>query len=237
MSDLTSDLAALLGADPSTKTLSEIRSIVRSRGDMRNSNRFPNAVIDVEIQAAFSEGYELVADLNEGYFDTDDQVITVANQLYVALPVGTWRIRAVDRLDGADYVPMRQVPIEARNRWGSSTGTPLAYIPTARGLDLFPTPDAAYTLRITYTPVAPTLDETSRNFYNAWDEFTVYGALVRLYEQQDRDASKWERSLEKQRARIVKGASGRKAAEPEYLDLRDGSGNGLDDPHAWWSWR
>jgi hypothetical protein len=236
VSDLAADLAALLGADPSTLNQAEIRTIVRNRGDMRNTNRFPDAVIDIEIQAAFGEGYELIADTNEGYFDTSDQVITTTGVAFVGLPTGTWRVRAIDRLDGSDYVEMRQTVLGERNRFGSQNGMPRAYILTARGIDLYPTPDAAYTLRVIYTPVAPALDETSLQFYNGWQEYAVYGALVRLYQQKNRDASEWERGLEKQRARLLRAASQRKAQEPEYLNLREGMGGEFGDPHPWWSW-
>lgn len=218
-----------------TKALADIRSIVRFRGDLRNTVRFPDADIDKEIQAAFGEGYELVAKTNEGYYVTTGTASTAAGTDFVALPTGTWEVHAIDRLDGSDYQPMVRVGIKDRNRWGATRGKPEGFRLTARGSDLYPTPDAIYTLRVTYTPVAPTLDATSREFYNGWEEYTIFGALVRLYLNQNRDAAEWERQLAKQAARLPGAAGERNASGPEYLNLYLSDGADWDIPPTW-SW-
>ncbi len=218
-----------------TKALADIRTIVRFRGDLRNTVRFLDADIDKEIQAAFGEGYQIVVQAHEGFYDVDTTVPTIANQPYVAAPPGAWRILAVDRLDGSEYMPVNRVGIKDRNRFGSTTGKPEAHRLTARGIDLYPTPNAIYTLRILYTPVAPTLDGTQREFYNGWEEYTIYGALVRLYLNQSRDASEWERQLARSAAVISEGAGERNASGPEYLNLHEPDGADWDLPPTW-SW-
>lgn len=218
-----------------SKALADIRSIVRFRGDLRNTVRFPDADIDKEIQAAFGEGYQIVAQSHEGFYDTDATVSTVIGQAYVAAPTGAWRLLAVDRLDGTEYIPVSRVGIKDRNRFGSTRGKPEGHRLTARGIDLYPTPDAVYTLRVIYTPVAPTLDATQREFYNGWEEYTIYGALVRLYLNQNRDASEWERQLARSAAVLSEGASERNASGPEYLNLYEPDGADWDLPPTW-SW-
>lgn len=235
MSDLAFPLALPLGGDSTTRILSDIRTIVRMRGDMRNAVRFPDSILDVEIQAAFGEGYELMESTCEGYFDVQDTDVTVAGQDYIALPVGTWKLRAIDRLDGTEWDPVVRVGIKDRNRYGTQQGKPLAHRLTARGADLYPTPDAVYTLRFTYTPSAPALDETPRNYYNGWEEYTVYGALVRLYQQQDRDEAKWQRGCDRARARILAAAPNRNASGPEYLRNYE-EFEGEMDLRPTWSW-
>lgn len=236
MTDLAADLAFNLGGNAVTKTLADIIAIVRFRGDLRNTIRFPDANLTTEIQAAFAEWYELVVRTNEGYFDTRDIAITTSGSDFVALPDGTWRVRAVDRLDGTDYVNVPRVGVKDRNRFGSRTGKPLGHRLTNRGIDLYPTPDAAYTLRITFTPVAPTLDTTARNFFNSWEEYTVFGALVRLYLNQNRDASQWQQQLQIQAARIIDSASERDSSGPEYIALHDHSPADEYDIPPTWSW-
>lgn len=204
-----------------SKSLSDIRSALRFRGDYRNVLRFPDANLDNEIQAAWTELYELIADTNEGYWDTSGTVATVASTAFVALPTDAWRVRGIDRLDGTDYIGLEQVGVSDRNFFSSTTGRPCAYRLTARGADLFPTPDAIYTLRFTYTPSAPVLS-AARDYYNGWDEYVIYGGLVRLALNEERDPGAWQQQLDIQRARITRGATQRKAQEPEYLVLRDG---------------
>jgi hypothetical protein len=212
-----------------TKTLAEIITIVRFRGDMRNSVRFPDANLTSEIQAAFAEGYELVVEQNSGFYDTTGNVVTVAGTAFSALPATAWVVRAVDRVDGTDFEPLPRVGVKDRNRYGTTRGRPVAHRLTARGIDLYPTPDAVYTLRVTYTPVAPTLSATPTEFYNSWEEYTIFGALVRLYTNMGRDASEWQRQLDRQAQRIVRAASDRSSGGPEYLNLHDGGDGGEDD--------
>jgi len=245
VSELGADLGADLGGPVTVpKSLTDLISAIRFRGDFRNVVRFPDANITVEAQAAWTELYELIADTNEGYWDVDAQVITVAGQPYVPLPPGTWRVRGIDCLcssgagaNGTDYIELPQIGISDRNRYCSTTFCqPCAYRLTARGADLFPTPDRAYTLRVTYAPVAPQLGDP-REYYNGWEEYVIYATLLRLALNEERDVSSWQAQLQFQRERIIRGASQRKAQEPEYLPLRDGY-SGYDDEfdrdQRWW---
>jgi hypothetical protein len=220
-------------------TLAQIITTIRNRGNLRNTVRFPDSVITPEAQAAFGELYGLIVQHHRGFFDTDTTVPTVAAQAYVALPTGTWSIRAVDLLDGTRYVPLVKVGIKDRNRYGSpsETAQPVAYRRTARGIDLFPVPNAIYTLRITYTPVAPTLDSNARDYYNGWEEYVISGALIRLCGTQKTESSTWQKVIAATEARIINEASESTTQGPEYLNLY-GDGDGIED---WdrpvdWSW-
>jgi hypothetical protein len=204
-----------------SKSLADIIAAVRYRGDYRDTIRHPDSSLTVEVQAAFAEFYELVASTHEGYWDTDATVSAVANQGYVALPASTWQVRGIDYWDGSNWRELAQIGISERNRYSSTSDEPRAYRLTARGADLFPTPNAIYTLRVTYTPSAPTLS-AARDFFNGWEEYVLYGALVRLALNEERAAGEWQAQLERQAARITGGASGRRAQEPEYIPLRTG---------------
>jgi hypothetical protein len=217
----------------SALTLDDIRAIVRFRGDFRNTIRFPDASVNAEIQASFAEFYELVADTNEGYWDTVGAVTTTANVAFVALPADAWRIRAAERLDGIDPIALDFVGVMDRNRYGMSTGRPCAVRPSARGLELYPTPDATYTVNVYYTPRAPALaDAVAREYYNGWEEMVVYSTLIRLAENEERDTTEWQNRVDRQAARIKGGASQRKAAEPDYIPLFDGGGD-IDRDERW----
>lgn len=220
-----------------TQTLAQIITLVRNRGDARSSIRFPDSYLTAEIQAAFAEGYELVVKQNAGFFDTIANVTTAADTAFVALPAGPpvcWIMRALDRVEGNDFIPMPRIGVKDRNRYGTNTGKPVAHRLTARGIDLYPTPDAVYTLRVTYTPAAPTLDSTAREFYSSWEEYTVFGALVRLFDGQGRDSSVWQKQLDRTTARIISSAAERNDTGPEYLNLRDGwDGDDFEDVDRW----
>lgn len=219
MSFLPAFLPADLGGDPLMKSLADIISIVRFRGDMRSSIRFPDANLTTEIQASWAELYQLIAQTNQGYFDTTDTIDTTAAVAFAPTPSGAWAIRKISRLDGTTYVPMDQIGIDDVDSF-PATGRPVAFRPSERGVDLYPTPDAVYTLRFIYTPLAPQLNE-AREFGNAWEEFVVYGALIRLAANSERNTADWERQLEKARVVITGGVSQRKAQEPDYIPIRE----------------
>lgn len=206
-----------------SKSLADIRAIVRNRGDYQNARNFPSADVDVEIQAAFAELYELIADVNEGYWDVSSTIATVANQAYAALPADAWRVRALDRLDGSEYVPLRRIEIGDPVTMSASTDRPVGYRLSARGVELYKTPDAVYSIRVLYTPQAPTLS-AARDWYNGWEEYVVYGALVRLALREQRSSGDWDRQLAVQRERITRGASQRAAGSPPKIpnfDMRE----------------
>lgn len=212
-----------------TLTLADIRDLVRTRGDYRSPVKFTDAIVNREIQAAFGEFYELVADTNEGWWDTDSTLVTAPNTTFVALPTGTWRVQGIDRFDGTEPVGLLEIGVGERNRYGLEFGKPEAFRLTARGADLYPFPDAAYVLRVMYTPSAPQLLEVEpRDYYNGWEEYVVYAAMIRLAEQQERDTSTWQARVDRQAARITGAASRRRAGEPERLLLYDG-GCDIDD--------
>lgn len=221
-----------------TLVLSDLITLLRERGDMRNTQRFPDSYLTKELQRAFAKGYQKIVMQNSGFFDQFDNVTTSAHVAFTALPAGPppcWIVRAIDRQDGADFVPVPRVGIKDRNRYGSTEGRPGAHRLSARGIELYPTPDAVYTLRVLNTPAAPTLDSTPREFYNGWDDYTLFKALTVLYKNQGRDPNTWKDDLDDATAVIMLGAGERDSAGPEYLNLREGLGAEFsdDNPDVW----
>lgn len=200
-----------------------LRETIRNRGDYRNTRRFTSEYLNTEIQTAFGKFWQLVADAHEGHWDTQGNVSTVANQAYVALPSDCWRVQGVDRLDGSDYREMSQVGLTERNRYGSATSEPVAYRTSARGLELLPTPNAIYTLRVMYTPVAPTLG-SAREWFNGWEDFVIETVLIELDTQVGKPVGERMKKLDDAIAVIKGGASKRRSQEPEYLALREYGG-------------
>lgn len=202
-------------------TLASVRNVVRLRGDYQSSLTFDNAYLNLEIQSAWAELHELIDDTNEHWWDTQGTTPTVAAQAYAALPSTCKRVQGVDLLSGSDYIEMRQIETGRRNSYGSATGQPAAYRLSARGLELFPTPDAIYTLRVTFSPLCPALHETNGIELYGLHEYIVTGTLLRLDQREERPLSERLAELERQRQRVVKAATGRIKAAPQYLMLYD----------------
>ncbi len=203
--------------------LQTLRSDIRFRGDYQNVRKFPNADVNKEIQRSFGEFYAIVDSTHEGYWDTEGTVATVASQRFIALPATTWRVKGVDILDGSDYIELRQVNVADRNKYSSTSDMPLAYRLSSRGVELFPTPNTAYTLRVTYTPVAPALQEAvAVEWYNGWEEYVIESTLQKLDRREGKPLGERDREIERLEKRIRSEATERKQQEPEYLVLREG---------------
>jgi hypothetical protein len=221
-----------------TKTLSVLRDRIRFLGSYENSTKFTTALVNDEINAALAELYELLDDVHGGYFDTDTTTPTVTNQAYVDLPATFWRLRGVDILVGGKYRALEQIGIEQRNDFQTSTGQPVAYRTIAGGargrLALYPTPSGVNTLRIVYTPTYTPLsaDGDSFEYYNSYEDYVICGALLRLDQREERPLGERQNELARIRDRIVKGASRRRAAEPQYLSPKT---DDADDFYLYWT--
>lgn len=220
-----------------TITLSAMRDIIYFRGSFENSLKFTPARVNVEINAAYAELYELLADSNEGIFDTTASASTVAAQDYVALPADFWRLRGVDILIAGKYRELRQIGIADRNRFQTASGRPEAYRTAAgstRGrIVLYPTPNAVETLRFVYTPTFTPLsaDGDTVEGYNDWSDYIIAATLLRLYQREERPLGEIQQELARVSARVIKGASQRRAAEPELIPL--GRAIDYDDIDLW----
>jgi hypothetical protein len=208
-------------------TLTSLINIVRLRGDYLSSLTFTNAYITHEIQAGWAELYELVANTHEGYWDKDSTVTTVAAQSYIGLPSDCWRVQGVDILDGTEWRKLRQVGLKDRNRYGATKAMPAAFRLSVRGAELFPTPDTAYTLRVSYTPIVTTLDDSGIQLFG-WEEYIITAALLLIDQRQEKPTGEREAELARVKLRVIEAANERRSPEPQYLNLYLGDDDGYN---------
>jgi len=202
--------------------LQTLRATIRFRGDYQNVRKFPNDAVDTEIQGAFGEFWALVDSVHEGWWDTSDTVTTIAAQEHIALPADAWRVKGVDLLDGGEYRQLDQIGISERNRFGSTSDEPEAYRLSARGIELYPTPNAAYTLRVHYSPKAPALQEAQpREWFNGWEDYVIEATLIRLDRSTKLPLTDRQTALAMIEKRIKSEATERRSQEPEYVPLRE----------------
>lgn len=204
-------------------TLEQIRKAVRFRGDYQNLQKFPNDSVNGEIQKSFGEFYEIVDDTSEGWWDTDGDVTTVAAQAYVALPTDCWRVKAVFIIVDGEPRPLTKVTAAKRSYFSSGNDQPTAYRPTARGLDLYPTPNAAYTIRVTYAPKAPSLVESQpREWYTGWDDYVIESTLLKLAKRERKPLGEHVEAVKMASDRVKAAASKRDSNGPELINLHEG---------------
>jgi hypothetical protein len=209
-----------------TETLATIRESVRTLGDYPRTPKYDDTFVNKQIQAGYAELHEVVADSHEGWWDKDGTVTTVANQAFIALPSDCWRVQAVDLVLGSCPSPLVRVGIDARNRYGSSSNQPAAYRLSSRGLELYPTPNAVYTLKVLYTPkVTPLEEDTEVEFMNMWDEYVIQYAIMQCHQRSERSIQEcWAKLYDPTnglKVRIANAAAERNEQEPKYIPLRE----------------
>jgi hypothetical protein len=203
-------------------TLTSVRTAVRERGDLPLSAKFSNDFVDREIQASWTALHRLVESVRQGWFDKEGTASTVANQAYVALPADCRIVKGVDVLDsGSQYIELRQIGLTDRNRYSASTDRPTAYRLSERGFELYPTPNAIYTLRVTYGRKVTALGGTAVDVDEEWQDYVVWSTILRVAASEERPMSDYAAMAQRAEEAIRSGGGDRRQQEPEYLPLRE----------------
>lgn len=204
-------------------TLIQLREAVRTKGDYPSSAVMTDAFVTQAINEALAELVELVSDQFQGYYDTTSTVVTVAGTQTVNLPSTMLNLRALDRQIATDrHTPLSRISLTQSYAY-QGRGAPRAYTlhgGTAPGtIRLFPVPDAVYTLRVTFESLFTALsaDGDSFDFRNGWEEYVHQAALLRLDAREERPLGDRMALIERAKERIIRSASKRNSAEPEYL--------------------
>lgn len=203
-------------------TLATLRTRARQLGDYENSTVFTDAVMTPWVNEAIGDYFDLLDEHFDGYRDTTGTVTTTAGVATVALPAAFLKARAVDILDGGTYRQLRRFqPSGQTLGFDGSTGRPVGYLHVGTNLELFPTPDAAYTIRLRYVPAMTALsaDGDSIDVPNGWEGFIIHSILLRCDEREERSLTDRKDSIERYRARIVRASQNRNTAEPAYLPM------------------
>jgi len=110
---------------------------------------------------------------------------TTSGDPYIAIPDDLRYIRAV-KLNTDPVSLLRPVPIDY-GRWyyaASGKSMPHAYAIYGRTMELFPTPDGAYTIEMVYISGIPSLDNsnTSNTILERYPDAYLFGALFNAHE-------------------------------------------------------
>ena len=205
----------------STFTLTTLRDRCRVLGDYTRSSVITDAFLTEQVNDAIGEYSDLLDERWEGYRDTTGTIPTVANTATVALPANFLKARAVDILDSDRYRPLERLQLRGIYRFENRTERPVGYLHVGTNLELFPTPDAVYTIRLRYVPTATVLvaDADTIDVPNGWEGFIIHTALLKVDEKEERSLGDRLQIIDRYRQRIINAAADRNTAEPEYLHI------------------
>jgi hypothetical protein len=131
----------------------------------------------------------------EMYFTTSGQLSTVADTPTVALPSGFSQLQRLVWLrsdtEELELVPATVEHMAAHPRsWGASETVLIAYRIVGQTIELYPTPDAVYTLKAHYsTGLYPADINASFVAQDGWDQWVTLYTCLLVRKRQQKDAS------------------------------------------------
>jgi hypothetical protein len=190
------------------KTLSQIRTHVRTYLDEVSQADWTDTQIDREINFAYMEMYAAVIETYEDYYRTKQSANVVANQQEYALPTNFYKMRRAEiKYASTDSERRKVTPYnfdQNRRQLDStnygSTGIPLADL-SGNFIRFLPVPteDVTEGILITYIRQATELEETSDTidipFPDRYAKYIAIGAageLLRKGQQEETVASRYD---------------------------------------------
>jgi hypothetical protein len=218
-------------------TLSALRTRVRFKANMENSQFCTDAEINQYINDAYQGLYDILVGKFEDYYVTGPVTITLASgESTYTLPSGFYKLLGVDRsLGGDNYYPL--TPFNFRNRNAVAVNNRrfgvvpyLQYRIVGDTLRFVPEDQAVGEFRIWYVPKATlmTADSDTIEGVNGWEEMVVIDAAIKCLIKEESDTNQLSLEREILRKRIDELALNRDAGEVQTI--QDVSNGYTDDP-------
>jgi hypothetical protein len=189
--------------------VSDIIERVRTRADLPAFNANTNVTDAMVLSMVQESARDLSALLNdlEWYFVTTQDLATTAGVPYVSLPANCATVIDVTWLrDSVRYTKLRSADIEAMPSQPTMVwaNTIPAFRLAGNLIELFPTPDAVYSLRVRYSTGAFIASAADTLFGQAgWDTWIIYNVCCIIRQREDRDYSAFAQERDKKLAEVM----------------------------------
>lgn len=210
-------------------TVAQLQEKIRTRMDLPaySSTTFisTDEILDMVKTSAQMLSGIIDAAWGEHYFTTSTNLSTVANTSTVPLPSNfgnliklAWRKSATE-----PRIFLEQANLEAWDPYPSNwTDVTPKYRVIGESIELFPTPDAVYTLPLYYsTGIFVTQTSDTIPIRVGWDEWLVLDVCIKILQKQDLDASQLLAQRERVEAIVRQNATRRDRSKPRQVrDVR-----------------
>ncbi len=206
-------------------TLAALRTKVRQRADIEDSNFIDDTELNGYISASYAVLYQELVNSGLAYFASSEDFAVVAGTASYAVHASHMSTVGVDWQEAAGkYRPLRRLmPKEVD--WFPERATPsIGYILNGVNVVLYPTPGAAGTYRHRYVPAPAdlTADADVVNGVAGWEEIIVNDAARKCLMKEESDTFAIERELDRQWARLEVAKAARYVEDgPRVVDVDD----------------
>lgn len=219
------------------ETLSSLRTRVRDRADMKNSNFVEDSELNQYINSSYQELYDILVSSFEDYYTLPVVPFTIASgSNYYDLPSDFYKLRGVDSsLDGSNFYTMQPFDFANRNNFTQGLGVLTngnyrkQYRVVGSRLYFTPEDDASGDYRMWYIPSTTVLsaDSSTLDGINGWEEYIVVDAARKCLAKEESDTRMLIAEKEALRQRIINMAARRDAGMPKSItDIREAQING-----------
>lgn len=208
-------------------TLSTLRTRVRQRADMENSEFVTDAELNVFINASYKELYDILVSKFEMWYVGDPTSITLTSSDAgkKALASDFYKLHGVDQYLGGQWREVKPFTFNQRNRQGLSDRlhgihTTIRYRVVGSDLRFSPVDLAVGTFRYWYTPLATEMsaDGDSMDGVNGWEEYVIVDAARKCLLKEESDVSGLLQEKAALERRIEVMAQNRDAANPQQVE-------------------
>jgi hypothetical protein len=207
-------------------SLSELRLRTRQKADRENSNFVENPELDFIINQSIAELHDLLISAGSAdYSIADYSFITAASTDSYLLPTNFYKLKGVDaKITQDNWYSLRPFNFNERNRnndiaWGLLNGPSIRYRLVGNQIKFNPAPEAAYDIRLWYTPVATklVLDTDTLSDLNAFAEYVIVDAAIKYLQKEESDVSVLMQQKADLKRRIETMANNRDEGQPESV--------------------
>ena len=210
-------------------TLAELRTAIRQRADMVNSQFVTDLELNSYINQSYFELYDiLVQKFGNDYFVADPHDFVTDNNDFYDLPDDFFKLLGVDRAINASagqYVEIQPFTFASRNRSAlSNTGdiyktSGIRYRLKGNQLWLTPRPTTGTQIRLWYSPKMQTLDADGDTVdgISGWTEYIIIDGAIKCGQKEETDVSVLMAQKMAMLARIEASAENRDAGSPSTV--------------------
>jgi len=214
-----------------TLTLAQLKTQVRQRADMQNSQFIANDELTSFVNTSIAELYDLlVQKFGNDYFLNSTTFATVPNTDTYNLPADFYKLIGVDlELQNGEFSTLKRFEFSERNQYttalyrGVFGAAYLRYKVQGNSIRFVPMPTSADNVRLWYAPL-PTylvLDADTFNGYSGWEEYVIVDAAIKCLEKEESNTAALTNRKAYLIKRIEEAAGNRDAAfSPRIADTR-----------------
>jgi hypothetical protein len=206
-------------------TLASVRTLVRQRADIENSQHVKDAELNAYINASYAELYDLLTSRFEDYY-SKNTTTTAAGTSTIALPADFYKMRGIDfQTSAGNWTSVRTFNFAERNTQSRLNDSlhlgikPISYRVMGQNIQLLPEGAADGTYRVWYIPRFTPLVSDSDVLSDILDfeEYIVVDCAIKCAIKSEDDVSALMATKEQLKNRVINMSSNRDAGQPERI--------------------